>query len=818
MKQQSQFIKRVDGIRDMERTVESPPPWPAAGVYEATNDDGAEIHLRDYWRAVRKRLWLVIGLTLLVTMLVAVYVARMPDVYQARARVQVDLENNMGLGNGAKGNSVIVANPVHDPTYFNTQLQILTGPNLLRRVVKTLDLEGSKTFLDPQSARTTSTWQVLLRMFRLGGKDDAKAKSEADTIVPLTSAVAPPTARDDLTEADRLAPYVETLLAGLKVDPVKETRTAGYRDTRLIDIRFERADPQMAARVVNAIADAFARTNLEKKTETTSTTGDFLQRRVAELQSDIRRGEEHLSRYARSNQILSLDANQNIVVERLAGLNRQLLEAENDRKLAEAAYRAALAPGAASALASNENRQVEMDESKLRELRQKRGQLLVEAKEEAPEIKEIDQQIAVLKSEIDDARRHATSAVLTNLETRYRSAAAREESLRTSFGRQKGETVAQNEAAINYRILQQEIETNKSLLDGLLQRSKENEVVLAGTPNNIYVVDYALVPKSPIAPARLWMVFLALLLTTSAALGLALFLEYMDDSLQSTDDIERLLHLPTLAAIPSTGSATRRLRSASGALQRRGGGDVDNRELLLYADPRSPLAEAYRHLRTSVLLSTAGGAPKKLLVTSSLAGEGKTTTAVNMAISLAQVGARVVIMDADLRRPRHHSIFGMGNGRGLSTILSSEMGEEEMLGVITLHEASGVHVLTSGPIPPNPAELIGSEQMRRLVDALEGAFTHVVIDSPPVGSFTDGILLSCLVDGVLFVIHSGRSSRGVVRRSRQQLLDVGAKIFGVVLNKVSVGSEDYYYYYGHYRHPYSAAPGDADRPAQEEQS
>src|SRR5437763_9246341 len=302
MKQPTQVVKRGEGTREMERAAESASS-PVMASYNIAYEDENGGHLRDYWHAVRKRLWLVISLTLIATMLVAIYVAHKPDIYESQARVQVDLENNLGIGSSSKNGSVIVNSPVSDPTYFNTQLQILTGPGLLRRVVKTLDLEHNEAFLRPQSTRTHSTWQSLLRMFGLGGKDKDEARNSTDEDVPLTTTVAPATSIDDLAEAKRLAPYVTALLSGLKVEPVKETRTANNRDTRLIDIRFDHADPQMAARVVNAIADAFVRTNLERKTETGNTTGDFLQKRIAELQSEIRSGEEQLSNYAKSKEI-----------------------------------------------------------------------------------------------------------------------------------------------------------------------------------------------------------------------------------------------------------------------------------------------------------------------------------------------------------------------------------------------------------------------------------------------------------------------------------------------------------------------------------
>jgi succinoglycan biosynthesis transport protein ExoP len=499
------------------------------------------------------------------------------------------------------------------------------------------------------------------------------------------------------------------------------------------------------------------------------------------------------------------------VVDRLSGLNRQLLEAENERKVAEAAYRASLAPGAAEALAEGQAREASDAATKLNDLRQKRAQLLVEYKEKYPEVQEVDQQIAVLEKQIKDSRNRATATVTTNLETRYRQGVAREQSLRSAFQKQRGEMLTQNEAAVNYRILQQEIETNKGLLDGLLQRAKENDVMMAGTPNNIHVVDYAPVPNSPVGPKRAQGMALAALVALVLGIALARYLDYLDDTIHSSDDVEKVLHLPALAVIPAIkNSARRRLASTVNSLQlQKKSGNGLRPELLLNADSSTPLAEAYRHLRTSILLSSAGGAPQTLLVTSSQPSEGKTTTAVNTALILEQTGAHVLVIDADMRRPRLHSIFELDNQRGLSTILASKMGEQEILDTIEHHKESGVDVLTSGTVPPNPAELIGSESMQKLMAVLKSKYTHIVFDSPPIASFTDSVLISSLVDGVLLVVHGDHVSRSIVRRSRQVLQEVGAKIFGVVLNNVSLRPSDYYYYKYYSQHYYKTEEANA---------
>lgn len=752
-----------------------------------SNAEDERAHLRDHWRAVRKRLWLVAGLTVLITTLATVMMLRRNNVYEATSRVQVDLETANPHLSSVKSSAIVVSNQVADPAYFNTQLQILAGPGLLRRAVKTLDLEHNSTFIAKMNRRPL--WKNLERVVGLGG---AQATQSADPVIKEIPMVAA-----EMDEAERLAPFVATLQRDLKIEPVKETRLQ-TKETRLIEITYTSGDPKLASRIVNSIADSFAAANLEKKTQTSTTSGEFLTQRVAELQSQIREGEQKLIAYGKSNQILSLDPTQNTVVDRLVGLNKQLLEAENDRKLAEASYRAAQVPGAANALAQENAKNLDESEQKLTELQQKRALLLVDNTEEWPEVKEVEQQITTLETRMADMKNRAMGVVITNLKTRYSQALTRENSLRESFNQQRGETLTQNEAAVNYHIIQQEIETNKSLLDGLLQRSKENDVSLAGMPNNINVVDHAITPRDPVGPQRLLGVALALILSIVFGILLAVFLEYLDNTVRSAEDVERMLRLPALALIPSAAGLSRRRLFGSkskpdGALARAG--------VILSGQSRSPVAEAYKQLRTSILLSSAGHPPKTLLITSGKPGEGKTTTVINTAISLADTGGRVLIIDADLRRPMIHNVLQLANVVGLSTALSRSLDEQDVLSLIDQPDATNLNVMTSGPIPPNPAELLGSNQMKQLLAMLAPHFDHIVIDSPPVTSVTDAVLLASLVDGVVMVVHGGHSTRELVRRTRQLLRSVNARIFGIVLNNVKTRDDDYYYG-GYHNQPY----------------
>ena len=763
--------------------------------YPAANEVEQDRHILTYWQAVRKHLWLVIGVTVLVTSLAAVYVARQPDIYLARARVQVDLETPNSLL-GGKAGSVIVSTQTNDPAYFNTQLQMLSSPEILERVVRTLDLENDSELFNPRAVREHSTRETLLRMLFFKRPEVASERKDLRSTPPLRPAsIAPAESRDDLEENERLVPYVLALQSGLAVEPVQESRLP-IKETRLIDIGFTHYDPRFAARIANAVAETYVLANLERKTEAGTLAGDFFTKRVAELQSQIRTGEEQLVNYAKNHQILSLDGSQNTVVERLAGLNRQLLEAENERKLAEAAYKTALGPGALDALAEGNSRLATETEIKLADLRLRRAQLLVETTEKWPEVQELNKEISVLEQQLKDTRARATSTLSTNLATRYQQALAREQALRAAFEKQKSETVTQNEAAINYRILQQEIQTNKGLLDGLLQRAKENEVMLAGTTNNVHVNNYALAPRDSIEPRRIRAVALAMLVSLALGIGLAIFLDYLDNTVRSSEDVERFLHLPALVVIPEIKGGSKRIGiqkslPSEGLLQlgKRAGAP----ELLLDVDSNNPLAEAYRQLRTLVLLSTAGRAPKTLLITSAREAEGKTTTAVNVAISLAQTGAAVLLLDGDLRRPRFQEIFGIESECGLSNYLSSEMSTSELLDVIWHDTGTNLRVLQAGSLPPNPAELLGSDRMRQLLRDLERAFTYIVIDSPPITSVTDAVLIGSMVDGVLMVVQQGVCSREAAEHARQLLQGVGAKIVGVVLNKSRAKRTKYYY-------------------------
>ncbi len=796
------------------------PQFPDNGsyAYRTQTVEQGSFQVYEYWRAIRKRLWLVVGIAVLITTLTALYMSRKPNMYRAMATVQVDLE---------QANPDLVSSesrrPVSgDPAYFNTQLQLLTSDNLLRRTVKDMDLEHNAEFVKTVNEDSVSTTQSILRSLGLANKDTGtrQVKEYKDLAPSQTGELK---TIDDMKEALRVLPFVENLRRGISIEPVRESRST-LKETRLIEISYQHTNPALAATVVNGIADTFTRLNQEKRSRSSSDTNTFLEEQIANYQTRIKEDEENKAGLERNAGILNTgeDASQTLVMDRLALLNKQLTEAENNRQKAEAAYRAAVKnQDTLNALADKETapattvrdsvvRTVESNlKSKIDEAVADRQRLLVEYTPEAPEVKELDKKISSLESaikenrttaqqDLESVRKRGRDMVANVFLVDFEKAKGQEVKVRAEYNAQYNSAQGQNSAAINIKILGDRIETNKDFLESLLKQQRETNVVAAGTDNNISVVDHALPSDIPVSPRRLMTVAVSFILATLFGAGLALFLEYLDDTIRSTEEVEKYLQLPALAAIPTIDAlAKKRLLLVGNNLGDEIKTDTTS-ELLIHSDSRSSLAEAYRQLRTSILLSTAGHAPKSLLVTSSLPSEGKTTTAVNTAISLAQTGASVLIIDADMRRPRLHSIFGVGNAEGLSSVLSSGMADEDVLSIISYDEATKLNVLPSGPIPPNPAELIGSDQMRILLKGMEKHFTHVVVDSPPIASFTDGVLIGSIVDGVLLVVHSGKSSRQVVKRAKQFLNEVGAKIFGVVLNNANLRAHDDYYYYQSY--------------------
>ena len=732
--------------------------------------------IKEYLFIVLKRKWLILSLVVVVTSLATIQAFRAPSIYQGESMIKIE----QTAPNVLQTDKVVIQGQT-DPKFWGTQLKLLENPTLARQVAITLDLQNNPAFFGGQAQGGVFT--SLRRIF--SGNKRPAAKPAPTTGLAVVTERRVSSAALTPEQLARLEPYEDAIIGGEVIEPVV--------GTSLVKIKFIHSDPEIAQKVANTLAEVFVNNNLERATENSTEAGDLLAREIANLQTKIKQTQEAQWNYAKNKGLtLTNEASGGLEATRLATLSGQLLQAENERKQAQAQLEAARREKDPFSIPDvNASARVEKLREKISDLTQKRESLLVVYTTEWPEVKKIDAQLEGLKKDLEKA----PSEIVTSMQRRYEAAVAKENLLRRSYDSQRGTTTQTTRDQIDLLSMRQQIETDKQYLNTLLQRQREIQVTSGSKPNDVSIASYSRLPRGPIGPQRMRNILVAFLLSLAVGIGLAFLLDFLDDTLKSVDDVDRYLHLPALALIPANRDRGR-LIDRAGLSSR--GAPADSTALTMISDVRSPIAESYRHLRTSLLLSSAGQPPRTILITSSQPSEGKTTTAVNTAFMLAQTGAEVLIIDCDLRRPRLHAHFEVPNISGLTNWLS---GDTDIDGLLQSYERQpNLKFLTSGPVPPNPAELLGSNEMRKLLAKLSERFAHIVIDSPPAISFTDASILSTMVDGVVLVVHGGRSSRAVVRRAKQQLLDVGAHIFGVVVNNVKMESHDYYYsgYYSSY--------------------
>ncbi len=762
----------------------------AYGKYSRYGNQVAETNVREYLHIVLKRKWLILSLVLVITSLVTIQAYREPSIYQGSSTIRIEAKQGSILQTGG----ALVVNQT-DPNFWGTQLKLLQSPVLARQVVLTLDLPNNPDFLGGQA-----NGGVFSSVNRLLGRERSKpGKAQGQ------NADADPVGEDEMQQrqmtAEQLAalePYEDAIVAGQVITPIEKTN--------LVVINYIHTNPQLAKLISDTLAEVFVHNNHERQELGMSKAELALAQQIATFQEKVKNERDERFNFAKNNNLPLGPTSIDLEKERERGYSQQLLDAENRRRNLEAAYNAAkTAEDPFTNPAVQQDEYIRKLRDKLSDLKEKREALLQIYTTEWPEVRKIDAQIKSTEADL----KKAPVQVLASMKRNFEAAQAQERSLIRAYEGQHGKTTARTKAEIDLAAMTQQLATDEQYLNTLLQKQRELNATSGDGGTNVSIAQKSRLPQAPVGPARLRTIIIAFLLSLMAGVGLAFLLDFLDDTVKSLDDIDRYIHLPALALIPAARSEKGRLGPAEAAAQAPNASTA----LAMVNDVRSPMAEAYRHLRTSLLLSSAGTPPKTILVTSSQPSEGKTTTAVNTAFMLAQTGAEVLIIDCDLRRPRLHANFNLSNARGLTNFLSGECPIDDVLQ--SYEGIANLKLLTSGPVPPNPAELLGSEEMRKLLSSLTERFAHVIVDSPPAISFTDASILSTFVDGVILVVHGGRSSRAVVRRAKQQLLDVGANIFGVVLNNVKADSHEYYGagYSAYYQSEYYTSEDEGDESA-----
>jgi capsular exopolysaccharide synthesis family protein len=701
-----------------------------------------EIHLRDYLYILLRRKWIVITFLLVIVTTVTIGTFLKKPLYKSTITMKIEREKpNFVISEGTVGFDLSEEN------YFQTQCKVLKSRNLAKRVIRSLGLDTNPEFIQDMANKKSSPNENIILAINRPSEKEIEPK------------------------------LIDVFIGSMNVNPIQRSS--------LVNVSFASDNPELSARVANTIGESFIELNIESRFEATYKAREWLQGQINIMKAKLEQAEEALNKYASAHGIIFLDENEkgveneNIITKRLSELSTHHTEASADRMNKEALYNTVRSDDSDSSPVVMNNSLIMELKKNLASLESEYNQKLKTYKPAYPKMVKLKEQIYQIKKKMDSEAKK----IITGVKKDYDAALKREKYLRSEFEVQKKEALNLKDYFVQYQILKREVDTNRELYNGLLQKLKETGVSETLKASNIQVIDRAEIPESPYKPNKRLNIILSIIVGLFGGIGLAFFVEYLDNTIKTPEDLEKRVSLPTLGFIP---------------YHENNEGDLPI-EYITHADSKSPVSEAYCTLRTFLLLSTGGRPPRIIAITSPAREEGKTTTAINTAISFARSGAKVLIIDADMRRPKLHRLFDVDNTSGLSTYLS---GIEELTeDLMKETNIPNLHVITSGPVPPNPAELLNSLRLKELINSLY-LYNFIIFDTPPVIGLPDSLILSSYTDGVMLIAKSGKTTKETTLETRRMLEAVGAKILGIVLNAVDQSAMRYSHYYNYYRSYY----------------